>query len=136
MWVPFVWTKGLSKPLYPQTWVLAAFLGAPAATPSHLRCPQLNRAFGMHLFPQQSWASWPREEHPMMQGCAHPSPTAFPHSLRAMGFPAFRWGTNEGWACSIKELCMPWRLWALTGSERQACCLHWLWLPPGDQCYP
>lgn len=51
--VPFVWTKGLSKSLYNQTWALAAFLGAPAATPAHLRCPKLNRASGVHLFPQQ-----------------------------------------------------------------------------------
>lgn len=31
-------------------------------------------------------------------------------ALRALGFPTLRWGTNEGWACSVKELCMPWRL--------------------------
>lgn len=35
MLVPFFCTKGVSKPLSPQTWVLAAFLGASAATPAH-----------------------------------------------------------------------------------------------------
>lgn len=44
----------------------------------------------------------------MLQGCAHPLPSASHHCSQGHGFPALRWGTSEGWVCSIKELCMPW----------------------------
>lgn len=107
-WSPLSGPRGSASPSTPKLGCWLLFGGLPQ--PPQPTSDALNSTEGLGCT-----SSPRRAEHPgtgRSPLCCRGVPTLCPlhptTALRAMGFPTFRWGTREGWACSIKELCMPW----------------------------